>query len=135
MWRHSEEKIFLQELYKNKNFLSIWLLGELNTFPYRNPEECSMEEYFNEIHSKARCIVERLIGLLKARWKILSNDSSRHSPVALHNMCIHFKVPNYTQNSMAVTINSETDVGNETQLTKIGQKIRDHIKLSLGRNK
>ncbi|KAI8117894.1 hypothetical protein CVS40_10332 [Lucilia cuprina] len=57
--------------------------------------------------------------------------------VALHNVCIHFKVPNYTQTQtpMAETIYFETNVSNETQLTKIGQKIRDHIKLSLWRNK
>lgn len=81
--------------------LEPWLLT-----PYRNPQEGSMESHFNDIHSQARCVVERTIGILKARWKILCHDKlSRYLPekiasftnvcAALHNICIHFKVKNY----------------------------------------
>lgn len=111
--------------------------------PYRNPEVGSAESYFNEVHAKGRCIVERTIGILKARWKILSNDKrSRYAPekiakfgnvcAALHNLCIYFKVPSYTQNIPQPSISViNPNIGNETQLTRIGQKIRDQIKCSL----
>lgn len=106
-----------------------------------------MESHFNDVHSKARCIVERTIGILKARWKILIHDKrSRYIPqkvalfsnvcAALHNICIEFKVPNYTNvQQLPVEINiPEIDVGTETQITKIGKTIRDNIKISLCTN-
>lgn len=51
--------------------------------------------------------------------------------VALHNLCIHFKVPNYAQLPVAATTQNDPDTGTETNLTRIGQKIRDNIKNSL----
>lgn len=101
-----------------------------------------MESNFNDIHSKGRCIVERTIGILKIRWKILSNDKrSRYSPekmaafgnvcAALHNVCIYFKVPLYTQRFLTEPITINPEIENETHITRIGQKIRDQIKLSL----
>ncbi|KAI8122671.1 putative nuclease HARBI1 [Lucilia cuprina] len=112
VWKESEERIHLEQEYNN-NLRNFWLLGDSGypcepwlLIPYRNPQENSMESKFNDIHSKARCIVERTIGILKARWKILCHDKrSRYSAeriaqfsnvcAALHNICLHFKVPNY----------------------------------------
>lgn len=113
--------------------------------PYRSPEENSLEAQFNEVHSKARSTVERTIGILKGRWKILSNDKrSRYSPekialfgnacAALHNLCIQFKVPQYTDISLHQSTQIDIDTGSETHLTRIGSKIRDHLKISLLNN-
>lgn len=104
-----------------------------------------MEAHFNEVHSKARCIVERSIGILKGRWKILSNDKrSRYHPekmarlanvcTALHNVCIKFRVEQYTEITISESSQINVDVGAETHLTRKGNKIRDHIKLSLINN-
>lgn len=112
--------------------------------PYRNPLENSMESVFNDVHSKARCIVERTIGILKARWKILCHDKrSRYSAEkvaqfsnvcsALHNICIYYKVPSYEdvyETQLDVPI-PEMDFGTETQVMRLGKQIRDNIKLSL----
>lgn len=104
-----------------------------------------MESHFNEVHSKARCIVERSIGIFKARWKVLSNDKrSRYCPkkiallanvcAALHNICIKLKVNHYTEITASESNQIDVDVGAETNVTRIGSKIRDHIKLSLLNN-
>lgn len=114
--------------------------------PYRNPEDGSAESHFNDVHSKARCIVERTIGILKGRWKILANGKrSRYSPekmalfanvsAALHNICIKFKVPKYiTQENLVEEESCEVDTEGETQLIKVGEKIRNQIKVSLFNN-
>lgn len=103
-----------------------------------------MESRFNEAHSKARCTVERTIGILKARWKILCHDKrSRYSAeklakfsnvcTALHNMCIYFKVRNYENVRQTPDMHPvpAIDDSSETNITKIGKKIRDNIKISL----
>ncbi|XP_065368832.1 putative nuclease HARBI1 [Calliphora vicina] len=150
VWKESEERIHLEQEYNN-NLRNFWLLGD-SGYPcepwllthYRNPQENSMESKFNDIHSKARCIVERTIGILKARWKILCHEKrSRYSAekiaqfsnvcAALHNICLQFKVPNYedVQQTPLDTEMPEIDTGTETQITKVGKKIRDNIKISL----
>ncbi|XP_065356054.1 putative nuclease HARBI1 [Calliphora vicina] len=153
VWKQSEERILLEQKYSS-NLRNFWLLGDSGyplepwlLTPYRSPQEGSMESRFNDIHSKARCVVERTIGILKARWKILCHDKrSRYSPqkvakfsnvcAALHNICIHFKVPNYedVQQTPVESTMLDMDNGNETQITKIGKKIRDNIKNSLCSN-
>ncbi|XP_065356203.1 putative nuclease HARBI1 [Calliphora vicina] len=151
VWKHSEERNLLSELYNN-NVKNVWLLGD-SGYPlepwcitlYRNPPEGSLEAHFNDVHSKGRCIIERTIGILKGRWKILSNNKrSRYSPekmaafgnvcAALHNVCIKFNVPKYANVEESGTIQHNFNIENETNLTKIGHKIRDHIKLSLREN-
>ncbi|XP_036340151.1 putative nuclease HARBI1 [Rhagoletis pomonella] len=149
VWKHSAQRQFLEEQYNLNNLKNVWLLGDSGyplepwcLTPYRNPEEDSKRARFNEVHAKARCIVERTIGILKGRWKILSNDKrSRYRPekiakfgnvcAALHNVCIQFKDPSYCRYNVCENIETEVDIGNETHLTKIGQKIRDQIMLSL----
>ena len=110
--------------------------------PYRNPEDQSAEARFNELHSKGRCIVERTIGILKNRWKILINDKrGRYSPekcarflnicVALHNICIEFKIPFPEHLPSEDNLSSEVDVGQENNLSRIAKITRDQIKHSL----
>ncbi|XP_050316916.1 putative nuclease HARBI1 [Bactrocera neohumeralis] len=149
VWKHSAQRKFLEEQFNQNNVKNVWLLGDSGyplepwcLTPFRNPEEGSTQARFNEAHSKARCVVERTIGILKGRWKILSNDKrSRYKPekmaqfgnvcAALHNICIHFKDASYCRHYASETINTEVDMGNETHLTKIGHKIRNHIMLAL----
>ncbi|XP_049301880.1 putative nuclease HARBI1 isoform X1 [Bactrocera dorsalis] len=175
VWKHSAQRRFLEEAYNQNNMRNVWLLGNICTYtaakyiykhiyvfsqltgdsgyplepwcltPFRNPEVGSCQARFNEIHAKARCIVERTIGILKGRWKILTNDKrSRYSPekmakfgnvcAALHNICIQCKNSTYCRYFVNENNDTEIDTGNETQLTKIGHKIRDHIMLSLDNN-
>lgn len=113
--------------------------------PYRNADDGSMESHFNDVHSQARCIVERTIGILKARWKILCHDKrSRYTPekialfgnvcAALHNICMKFKVPKYTEERFQEPSTIEIERSDESHLTRIGHKIRDQIKHSLALN-
>ncbi|XP_065358696.1 putative nuclease HARBI1 [Calliphora vicina] len=140
VWKHSNERDLLEDLSNNKKPKNSWLLGDSGyplepwcITPYRNPAEGLMETHFNEVHSKARCIVERSIGIFKARWKVLSNDKrSRYCPqkiallanacAALHNICIKFKVDQYTVISVTESTQIEVDVGAETNVTRIGSK-------------
>lgn len=72
--------------------------------PYRNAADGSAEMRFNTVHSKARNIIERTIGILKARWRCLCSENKlRFSPervatitnvcAALHNVCVDHKLP------------------------------------------
>ncbi|XP_067633563.1 putative nuclease HARBI1 [Eurosta solidaginis] len=87
-----------------------WLLGDSGyplepwcITPYQNPADGSSESAFNDVHSKARCTIERTIGIFKGRWKILGyGNRGRYHPTkvarfanvcaALHNICIQFKI-------------------------------------------
>ncbi|XP_065356427.1 putative nuclease HARBI1 [Calliphora vicina] len=151
VWKHCEERRLLEQLY-TENGLNVWVLGDSGyptepwcIVPYSITAEGYAEAYFNEIHAKARCIVERTIGILKGRWRILCNERrSRYSPEkmaifgnvcgALHNVCIKFKVPMYTQVNSREPSSIEVFTGGETRLLKIGQKIRDQIKIPLNAN-
>lgn len=93
--------------------------------PYRTAAEGSMESKFNEKHSIARSIIERVFGVLKARFRcLLSARELHYSPekvtqivnvcCALHNLCLKFKIalPETTQD-----IFSEADT-NPTNLVQ-----------------
>ena len=111
--------------------------------PYRNAADGSSEARFNEVHSKARCIIERTIGILKGRWRILmygtrgiyspeKNAQFSNVCAALHNICIKFKIP-FEDSIDRIPQNVSGDT-NETQFTRIGKNIRDRIKCSLLNN-
>ncbi|XP_067633131.1 putative nuclease HARBI1 [Eurosta solidaginis] len=150
VWKQSEQRIMLEEKFEINSNNNSWLLGDSGyplepwcITPYRNPAEGSSESVFNAVHSKARCMVERTIGIYKGRWKILCNDKrGRYTPqkvamfsnvcAALHNICMEFKVPfnqpSVTANDVAV---NDIDIGEHTQILRIGQNIRNQIKQSL----
>lgn len=112
--------------------------------PYRNALESSPEAHFNTVHSKARSIVERCIGLFKARFRVLMSErQSRYSPLkvgkmvnicaALHNICIHYKVPiNFIWNVVENDPNYD-DFNNYTppQLLRIANQKRNFLRDTL----
>ncbi|XP_017482353.1 PREDICTED: putative nuclease HARBI1 [Rhagoletis zephyria] len=135
VWKNSNQRRVLEERFQRNRNENSWLLGDSGyplepwcITPYRNPLDGSSECAFNEIHSKARCIIERTIGILKGRWRILVNDKrGRYDPAkvarfanvcsALHNVCLNYKIdynPTYHESENQVEIN----VGEESQLTK-----------------
>lgn len=128
-----------------------WLLGDSGyplepwlIVPYRNAAENSPEAIFNQVHSQARNYIERTIGILKGRWRILlSERKCRYDPTklakitticcVLHNMCIQFNAPYYKdvpripQNNRPI---SENDITNEINANKknVAKNIRDKLK-------
>ncbi|XP_061503752.1 uncharacterized protein LOC133391733 [Anopheles gambiae] len=71
--------------------------------PCRNATANSAEAEFNTLHTAARIIIERTIGVLKSRFRCLSGQRELlHTAVkclkiinvccALHNMCINYRV-------------------------------------------
>ncbi|XP_036343884.1 putative nuclease HARBI1 [Rhagoletis pomonella] len=142
IWKHSDQRRALEEGFQQNRQENSWLLGDSGyplepwcITPYRNTSDGSSEQMFNDIHSKARCIIERTIGILKGRWRILGyGKRGRYHPIkvarfanvsaALHNICIKFKTPYDPPNYYSDPI-SEIDTGETNQLTAIGQTIRD----------
>ncbi|XP_055908804.1 putative nuclease HARBI1 [Eupeodes corollae] len=110
VWRQSAQREKLNDHFCAGR-TSSWLLGDsgypLEPFlitPYRNAAENSPEARFNYVHSQARSIVERCIGVMKTRWRsILEERKLRYSPrksaqivnvcAALHNICCEHTVP------------------------------------------
>ncbi|XP_039950668.1 putative nuclease HARBI1 [Bactrocera tryoni] len=148
LWKQSGQRRVLEERFQHYRNENSWLLGDSGyplepwcLTPYRNASDGSSEAMFNEINSKARCIVERTIGILKVRWRILGyGKRGRYLPTkvakfanvcaALHNICIKFKINYDPQNCYSdQTTDIDTRVAN--RLTAIGQTIRDQIKYSL----
>ncbi|XP_053954971.1 putative nuclease HARBI1 [Anastrepha ludens] len=147
IWKHSNERMVMEHRFLHNRSDNAWLLGDSGyplepwcITPYRNPSDGSGEARFNEIHSKARCIIERTNGVLKGRWRILEyNKRGKYDPIkvarfanvcaALHNICIQFNVSFTATNSESQT--ASDIVSGEGQYTRIGQTIRDQIKISL----
>ena len=114
--------------------------------PYRSAEDESPEAKYNIIHSKARSIIERCIGIWKGRWRILlSERQCRYRPeklvqicnvcAALHNICIKFKIPSHD-----IRIHLEDNIGLSTvdvpmasnrRLRAIAEQKRNRIRDSL----
>lgn len=100
---------------------------------------------FNNILAKARCQVERVIGILKGRWRCLCSDRKLRYPpatvanivnvcAALHNICLHYKmnidynVENIITEERAMHVSSAPSTSNSDRRAK---QLRDEIKNSL----
>lgn len=71
--------------------------------PILNAAAGSPEERYNRHHARARGVIERCNGLLKARWRCLLRHRTLHymppraskityACIILHNMCLHHRV-------------------------------------------
>lgn len=136
---------------------SLWLNGDKNTWilgdsgyplepwlitPYRVSDDQS-KIAFNQVHSKARSIVERAICVLKGRWRILLEERKpRYLPVklakvvnvcaALHNICIFYNIDNdfEIQNEQTAG-NFCPNVGVSGTYKQTAERIRNQIKENL----
>ncbi|XP_055920582.1 putative nuclease HARBI1 [Eupeodes corollae] len=134
----SEEK----GLYYNRDAgypLELWLMT-----PYRSAEAESAKSNYNTRHSKTRNAVERTIGVLKNRFRcILGARQLHYSPskaaqiinvvCALHNICITYRVEDYTKIILPELeeqeVVPENTNGEETNTRRnAAQIMRDNIK-------
>lgn len=69
---------FLTPYTQTRYHLKAWGMGMEAP---QNPQE-----YFNMVHSKARNVIERALGVLKIRWKILDEESKY--PMKVQNKVI-----------------------------------------------
>ncbi|XP_067628904.1 putative nuclease HARBI1 [Eurosta solidaginis] len=127
-----------------------WILGDagypLKTYlmtPFRMAESGSPQSHYNTVHSKARNIIERTIGVVKSRFRcLLSARGLHYSPekakqivnccCALHNICQHFRVepPEDIPPTFDADISNEhLSVERETEDT--ARMVRNNIMLSI----
>ncbi|KAK7909409.1 hypothetical protein WMY93_014093 [Mugilogobius chulae] len=67
--------------------------------PYREPVRSPVEARFNRHHAKARSVIERAFGIMKARWRAIFFKALEVKPTfavkviacctILHNICLH----------------------------------------------
>ena len=66
--------------------------------PYREPVRSPVEARFNRHHARARSVIERAFGIMKARWRTIFFKALEVQPVfavqviaccaILHNLCV-----------------------------------------------
>lgn len=106
--------------------------------PFRSAAEGSREASFNTIHSKTRNIIERCIGLLKARFRCLLGAREMHyAPIKasqiinvcamLHNICLHFKVPFHLQNETVIPEQEPENNSSAEPENNTARRIRQNI--------
>ncbi|XP_036342226.1 putative nuclease HARBI1 [Rhagoletis pomonella] len=151
IWNTSRVRRFLQEKYEAGERNS-WILGvagyPLEPFlmtPYRSATEHSAESRYNSVHSKARNIVERVIGVLKSRFRCLLGARELHydpqkinkivnACAALHNICLHYNTyfpEDDLQTPFEEAENSAIINENEAGSSSEASRIRDVIKSNL----
>ncbi|XP_065356305.1 putative nuclease HARBI1 [Calliphora vicina] len=152
VWSTSSYRRTMQEDYLRRGS-RVWLLGKMYPLepwlltPYRTPASASIEQKFNDVHSKCRNIIERTNGVLKNRWRCLLGARELHYEpkkavkiinvcVALHNICIAYKCE---YNNSIISDLEETELfilesGNTTERERYlasAQRIRSNIANSL----
>ncbi|XP_049301932.1 putative nuclease HARBI1 [Bactrocera dorsalis] len=150
VWNLSSERQYLQTNYMN-GVRGIRILGDSGyplepwlLTPYRNAPENSAQSYYNYKFSKARSFIERVFGVLKARFRcLLAARELHYAPekvvqilnvcCALHNICTLFNVESPANIAIEV---EEVDasytetIGNANE-TNIAKRLRDQIKNSM----
>ncbi|XP_053691612.1 putative nuclease HARBI1 [Sabethes cyaneus] len=118
----------------------IWSFCALRQFyTLRNTRVGSREQHFNQKHSKARSIIERVIGILKARFRCLLGARELHySPkkatsiinvaAALHNICRFYRIQDPQNDIIESVIHQDDQIYNgreDYSATSIRDSIRD----------
>ncbi|XP_055906020.1 putative nuclease HARBI1 [Eupeodes corollae] len=151
VWKHSNERQFFENTFNVREH-NYWLLGDSGyplepwlLSPYRSSSD-ETKSHFNNVHAKARNVIERCIGILKGRWRILLEErKSCYEPIkiatfanvcaALHNICIYYNVENGNiliedENFPSYGL-SESQISSENNAMKqLAINIRDDIKNS-----
>ncbi|XP_050339431.1 putative nuclease HARBI1 [Bactrocera neohumeralis] len=121
---------------------SSWLLGDsgyaLEPYlltPYRNPTSGTSQHKFNLQHAKARNIVERVIGVLKSRFKCLQTVLP-YTPqkvvkiinvcCAFHNICRFYNVDD-SMYAFSEEVIDDDPAENNSSLETTATNIRDQI--------
>ena len=110
IWRQSAINTHLQNAFENGQ-RNTWLLGDSGyplqpwlLTPFQGPAPDSPEERYNTAHIRGRNHIERVNGVLKARFRCVSGERGlRYNPekvgtivnvcCVLHNMCVKARVP------------------------------------------
>ncbi|KAI8115145.1 putative nuclease HARBI1 [Lucilia cuprina] len=149
VWKLSRARQFFLHNYSNGDTNS-WLLGDsgygLEPFlltPYKDVSSGMPEHKFNNKHASGRNIVERIIGVLKSRFRCLLG-TLLYTPqkvvqiinvcCALHNICREFNIE-FEEDSMDGNIENN-DVGevedlSERNMFNIAKRLRDSIAAQL----
>lgn len=145
VWNVSQIKTKLESDYRNGR-TDFRILGDggypLSPYlitPYRDAEDNSLQARFNKKHAQGRNIIERVIGVLKSRFRCLLQARELHyTPkkatqiinvcAALHNICIKYRLENpedfYEENILEIH-HVSPDPANPTFIE--GSRIRDSI--------
>lgn len=111
--------------------------------PYRSADEHSAESHYNSVHAKARNIIERVIGVLKSRFRCLLGarelhyDSQKITQIgnacaALHNICVEYntsfpdsdaQIPSEERETNAMS--NENERADSTEATRIRDSIKN----------
>lgn len=105
-----------------------------------NHQVHSPEHRFNIRHKRARCTVERCIGVLKQRWRCLLKDRTLHykptraskiiiTCAVLHNLAIHNNVelPEYDNEEEEEDEDEETHEQEVEELLNAGRQTRQQL--------
>lgn len=111
IWRQSNIRNYLLQEFLANRIRGSWLIGDSGCMlepilmtPFLNPQEKSPEARYNLSHIRARNTVERCIGVLKNRFRVLLQErTARYDPAVvgslantcatLHNVCVRFNMP------------------------------------------
>ncbi|KAK3916591.1 Putative nuclease [Frankliniella fusca] len=111
IWNASAAKQVVQQAYWEDR---CWLLGDSGYFtepwlhiPLPHAPAGTPEYYYTRLHCFCRNTVERCVGVLKSRWRVLSSDRTIHYRDAeyagriinacsvLHNFCVRQRLPHF----------------------------------------
>lgn len=120
--------------------ISPWLLT-----PFKNPNT-HVQENYNSIHAKERCVIERCFGQLKRRFPMLqytfrlkTETIPKHivSAFVLHNIAKHLRDPYHDFDPVEMEIPHQNDPifdYNQVQIRNRGTQRRNEVAQALFRN-
>lgn len=143
----SRARQHLQTVYRENHE---WILGDSGyplepwlLTPFPNATTVPQEGQFNIVHSKARSLVERAIGVYKGRWRCLCKQRMLHyapstcsliinACAALHNICLEYRdfLPD-TDMIIEPNENEVVNFGIQNTLFRVGNANRAEVMASI----